>query len=53
MYNVLFKSLLYKNVHYNKLENFKKIFHYIKESLIGNLPYIKKFNKNFDLYKKV
>lgn len=42
MYNVLFKSLLYKNVHYNKLENFKKIFHYIKESLIGNLLYIKK-----------
>lgn len=55
MYNVLFKSLLYKNVHYNKLENLKKIFHYIKESLIGKfalykkslmgiLLYIKKFN---------
>lgn len=26
MYNVLFKSLLYKNVHYNKLENLKKEF---------------------------
>lgn len=55
MYNVLFKSLLYKNVHYNKLENFKKNislykrkfnrkFALYKKSLMGILLYIKKFN---------